>query len=201
MVFVIYISMRTTILTLFAISASLGIHAQTRQTLTLQEAVQRAQAHSAEARSAAHAYRAAYWNYRSYKANMLPSVSLTSNPELNRSITAVTLPDGTVNYAHRNQLMVDAGVEITQNVPWTGGQFFVNTNLQRLDVFTDSKTTYRSVPVVVGYQQNLFGHNSLKWNKRIEPIRFTEAKKNLVETMELVAARATQRFFQLAAAG
>lgn len=35
---------------------------------------------------------------------------------------------------------------------------------------------------------------------RIEPVRYREAKKSYVETLELVATRATQKFFNLATA-
>jgi outer membrane protein TolC len=54
--------------------------------------------------------------------------------------------------------------------------------------------------VSIGYQQSLFGYNSLKWDRRIEPIRYQEAKKSYVETLELVASNAISRFFALAGA-
>ena len=43
---------------------------------------------------------------------------------------------------------------------------------------------------MIGYRQSLFGYNSLKWDKRIEPVRYQEAKKSYVETLELVSANA-----------
>jgi outer membrane protein TolC len=54
--------------------------------------------------------------------------------------------------------------------------------------------------VVIGYSQNLFGYNYLKWNKRIEPVRYSTAQKQYAETLELVASAAAMRFFQLATA-
>ena len=48
--------------------------------LTLDEAIRIAQAHSPEAQAAAHTYRAAYWSYRSFRANYLPEVNLVSSP-------------------------------------------------------------------------------------------------------------------------
>ena len=47
--------------------------------LTLSQAIEIAQQHSPEAQAARHTYRAAYWNYRFYKANYLPSVTLSSS--------------------------------------------------------------------------------------------------------------------------
>jgi outer membrane protein TolC len=69
-----------------------------------------------------------------------------------------------------------------------------------LDIFNDHSVSWQTSPVNVAYSQSLFGYNSLKWNRRIEPIRYTEAKKSYVETLELVAAEATKRFFDLATA-
>ena len=59
---------------------------------------------------------------------------------------------------------------------------------------------YSTIPVSVGYTQSLFGYNSLKWDRRIEPIRYAEAKKNYAETIELVSAGASSYFFNLATA-
>lgn len=181
-------------------AALTALHAQDTLRITLPEAIRMAQEQSPEAIAARHSFRSAYWSWRSFKANLLPSLTFVSDPSLNRSISAVTNPDGTDNFVHRNQLSVDAGLTINQNVPFTGGSLFVNTSLQRLDMFSEGRTSYKSTPIVVGYQQNLFGYNQFKWDKKIEPVRYTEAKKTLVETLELVAGRTTLKFFQLAVA-
>ena len=47
-------------------------------TLSLQQAIEIAQENSPEAQAARHTYRAAYWNYRFFRANYLHSVTLTS---------------------------------------------------------------------------------------------------------------------------
>ncbi len=58
----------------------------------------------------------------------------------------------------------------------------------------------RLSPVSFWYRQSLFGYNSLKWDRRIEPVRYQEAKKSYVETLELVSANAIHKFFALATA-
>lgn len=176
------------------------VKAQDTLRLTLEETIKMAQQNSPEAIAARHSFRASYWNWRTFKANQLPSLSFTSDPVLNRSISSVTLPDGSDNYVHRNQFTVDGGFTINQNVPFTGGTLSVTTSLQRLEIFGENAVSYKSTPVVIGYQQNLFGYNSLKWDRKIEPVRYIEAQKILTETLELVAARATSKFFQLATA-
>ena len=54
--------------------------AQNVMSLSLVDAIYIAQEHSPQAQAARHTYRSAYWNYRFYKANYLPSLTMTSNP-------------------------------------------------------------------------------------------------------------------------
>lgn len=169
-------------------------------TLTLSQTIVLAQEQSSEAQAARHTYLAAEWNYKYYRANYLPSVTFTSSPSLNRVISKITLPDGSSTFVKQNQLSTDASLRLTQNIPLTGGQIFLNTSLQRQDEFENKTVAYSSQPVVIGYQQSLFGYNSLKWDRRIEPLRYREAKKTYNETMELIASRASTYFFSLASA-
>ena len=82
----------------------LQLQAQKTLTLTLSEAIEMARRNSPEAIAARHAFRASYWNWRSFRAKQLPSLTLTSDPSLNRSIQSVTLEDGSDKFVHRNQL-------------------------------------------------------------------------------------------------
>ena len=156
--------------------------------LTLGQTIERARRQSPDAQTAQHSFRSAYWNYKYYKANYLPALKLTSDPYLNRAINKVTMGDGSVKFVEQNLLSTDLTLSLTQNIPWTGGTLFVETSAQRLDLFSDHSTSWQTSPI------------SLKWNRRIEPLRYREAKKTYVETLELVAANATQKFFALATA-
>ena len=168
--------------------------------LTLRQAIEIAQKHSPEAEAARHTYRSAYWSYRFYKANYLPSVTLTSSPSFNKQISKVTQPDGTNLFIKQNQLAVDLDLKINQNVWFTGGSLFVRSNVQRMDELENDVTAYNTQPVVIGYEQALFGYNSLKWDRRIEPVRFREARKAYNEALELVASQTSNHFFNLATA-
>ena len=189
---------------LLLIAAACGMEAaapaQEALELTLQQTIRHAQEQSPDAQSARHSFRSSYWNYRYYRANYLPNLTLTSNPYLDRAINKVTLGDGSVKFVEQNLLASDLTLSLTQNVPWTGGTFFVETSAQRIDLFSDNSHSYQTSPVNIGYRQSLFGHNSLKWDRRIEPVRYREARKRYAETLELVAAAATQKFFALATA-
>ena len=169
-------------------------------TLTLEDAISMAHDNSPEVQAARHTYRAAYWNYRSFRANYLPSVSLISNPYLNRQINKITQPDGTEQFIRQNKLSTDLGLQISQNVSFTGGNFFVQTSTQRIDEFGSNGRAYNTQPFSIGYTQSLFGYNYLKWDKRIEPVKYREACKTYAETMELIASRTCQLFYALASA-
>ena len=168
--------------------------------LSLDKCIALAQQQSADALAAKHQLEAAEWNYRYYQANYLPSVSLSSSPSLNRQVSSITQPDGTNVFVRQNQLSTDLSLSIRQNVALTGGTLFVNSNIYRQDEFEQHTHGYSTVPFSIGYQQSIFGHNSLKWAKRTEPLRVRIARKQYQETMELVAARASSYFFMLASA-
>lgn len=173
---------------------------ESKRTLTLQQAICLAQANSPEAQAARHTYRAAYWSYRAFRADYLPEVSLNSSPYLNRQINRVTQPDGTELFLRQNQLSTDLSLSINQNVWFTGGNFFIQTSAQRMDELGGNVKAYNTQPFSIGYQQSLFGYNSLKWNRRIEPVRFQEAKKTYAETLELIASKTCELFFNLVTA-
>jgi outer membrane protein TolC len=89
-------------------------------------------------------------------------------------------------------------LELNQNVGLTGGRLFVNSNLQRYDVFGDNgRTQYISTPTRIGYYQPTIKYNALKWEKKINPLKYEEAKKNYIENVEQVNIRAVSNFFDL----
>jgi len=168
--------------------------------LSLERAIDIARKNSPDALVARHSFRSQYWNYCYYKANYLPSLTLNSTPNFNHRINAITLPDGASRYVQQNQLKVDANLTLNQNIALTGGALFIRSDIQRLDILNDKIYSYMTNPILIGFQQSLNGYNYLKWDKKIEPIRFEEAKKSYVETMELLSANVTRIFFNLARA-
>ena len=193
--------MNVRLILLFVISANIEAAAQGDSLrLTLSDAIALAQRQSSDALAARHSLEAAEWSYRYHKANYLPSVTLSSSPSLNRQLNSITQPDGTNVFVRQNQLSTDLALSISQNVTLTGGTLFLRNNLQRIDEFEQRTHGYSSVPFSIGYQQNLFGHNHLRWARRTEPLRHSIARKQYAETMELVASRASTYFFLLASA-
>ena len=135
--------------------------------MSLEQVVKIARLESPDARTARHSFRSAYWNYKYYRANYLPSLSLSSDPNLNRAINKITMGDGSVKFVEQNLLNTDLTLNLSQNIPWTGGSLFLETSAQRMDLFSEHKYSWQTSPVMIGYRQSLFGYNSLKWDKRM----------------------------------
>ncbi|MDR2139649.1 MAG: TolC family protein [Tannerella sp.] len=192
--------MKKIILLVTGLWMSLPVWAQSPQesiVLTMNEAIDLARKQSPDILSARHSFRSSYWNYCYYRANYMPALNFSSTPNFNHAINSITLSDGTSQFIQQNQLLTNASLSITQNVALTGGSLFIETGLQRLDILDQRETTYKSVPVVAGFRQSLLGYNQLKWDRKIEPLRFEAAKKSYVEMLELVSANTVAKFFNL----
>lgn len=169
-------------------------------TLSLRDAIELARKQSPAVQSARNAFLSAYWNYRYYRANYLPSVTLTSSPYINKEMNKITQSDGTAMFIRQDQFGADLTLKINQNISFTGGSFFIKSAINRLDELQNHTKAYSTQPLLIGYEQSLFGYNYLKWDKRIEPIRYEEAKKQYSETLELISATTCNHFFLLASA-
>ena len=136
-----------------------------QQTLNLSETIHTARNQSVEALEARQAFISTYWAYRSYQASRLPSFYMYGNlMNFDRSLTLLQDPeDGTLNYVSSNNLQNGVGLQINQNITFTGGTLSVASDLSRIDQFGMNKSlTWYSRPVTVSYYQPLFTYNQFK---------------------------------------
>ncbi len=184
--------------------AAMVMNAQKSQKteLTLNEVIDIAIKKSPRAIMAQHTFKASYWSFRSYRANYKPSLTLNSTPfNLNRSFESLTLDDGTDQFVERRSLSNSGNLEIAQRIAPTGGDLFVSSSLERVQLLTGDKTqTYLIAPVKVGYRQPLVTYNSYKWERKIEPLRYKEAKRDYLSTLEDISRMAINYFFDLSLA-
>ncbi len=189
-----------TILVFCLFSLSTFCFAQTETIrLTLEEVIALAQSDAPDVLIAQTRLSNNYWIYQSFLADYKPQIDLSGQiPAWNRSIVPTTQEDGTVKYTPINFLSNSVGLSLSQDIALTGGRIFATTNLERNDFFQDISTTaYLSTPISIGFQQPLFAFNELKWNKKIEPLRYEEASREYAENMEQIAYDAAQLFFQV----
>lgn len=193
--------------TLFAIGllSILKVSAQSNQTITLDlsKTVQLANDSSLSAFRAKNMYMASYWEYRSFKAERLPSFTLYMTPmSYNRDFTRRYDSDQDIDIYRRQQSFYSyANIAAQQNFDITGGTFFMDSELAYIRNFGGLMSSqYTSVPLRVGYRQSLIGYNRFKWEKKIEPIKFAKAQKELIAQLEETAEIAVGHFFDLAMA-
>jgi outer membrane protein TolC len=167
--------------------------------LTLPEVIQVAGEQSLMALLARHQFRSSYWEYRTHLASLRPGLTLDATiPSLNNSMESVTQPDGTEKFVTTSNMQTSLDLQLNQNIAFTGGRVFVTSQLQRNDNFgQDPPTTYLAYPVTIGFMQPINGYNELKWDRKIEPLKFDEAKLQYINTMERVSQRVVGYFFDL----
>ncbi len=183
--------------------STLLLSAQTKTLqLSLSEVVTLAQSDAPDVLIANTRLNNSYWRYKSFLADYKPQINLDAQlPNLNRSIASITLPDGTDAFINRSLMSSSLGLQLSQQITATGGTVFASTNLERIDIFktnnNPSTQSYLSAPISVGFIQPLFAYNQLKWNKKIEPLRYSERTKEYAEEMESVAFEAANLFFDV----
>ncbi|MCB2197606.1 MAG: TolC family protein [Bacteroidetes bacterium] len=168
--------------------------------LTFEQVIQLAREQSPDAIMAKHRYRANYWQFRTYRAEFRPGVKFYSTfPNLNRSYNEFSDSTGSY-YVKLNKNTTHLNVDIVQNVPFTGGQLSLRTDLSRLDNLESDEYSYSSTPFSITYSQPVLFYNEFKWQKKIEPLKYEEAKREYISSLEDVSLKAVGYFFDLALA-
>lgn len=155
-----------------------------------------AQKNSPDALVAQTRFKNSYWQYRTYKADFYPMLSFDGTlPELNRSLSRITLPNGQDAFVSRSYIANTSSLSLSQKIGLTGGSVFVNTGLQRIDILTTKEFSYLSTPASIGINQPVFGFNQMRWARRIEPIRYTIAKRQFAQDLEDISLQTINLFF------
>lgn len=169
--------------------------------MSLDDAIAIATDSSLQAFQVKNLYLQSYWGYRSFKAARLPAVNLTLQP-ISYSRTILKRYDSQQDvdvYRPQQQLSSYGGLSITQNFDLTGGTFYINSGLNYIKNMGDNPfEQFNSTPVRIGYSQSLFGFNSFKWERKIEPLKYEIAKKKYIYDREAISETSTQYFFNLA---
>lgn len=185
------------VLATFAFSQILT--AQNEREITLNEAIALARTQSVDAAVALNELKTAYWEYRTFRADLLPEVNLTGTlPNYKKSYSSYQNSDGTYGFVRNNYLELSGDLSIDQNIWLTGGKLSLSTSLDYIRQFGgNGKEQFMSVPINLELTQPIFGVNKLKWNRRIEPVRYEEAKAAFISATEDVTRKTITYFFQL----
>lgn len=167
--------------------------------ITLAEAIALARVQSVDAAVALNELKTAYWEYRTFRANLLPEVNLTGTlPSYNKSYSTYQNSDGSYTFVRNNTLNLAGEISIDQNIWLTGGKLSLTSSLNYVkQLGAGGYHQFMSVPVGLELTQPIFGVNTLKWDRRIEPVRYAEAKAAFISATENVTITAITYFFNL----
>ncbi len=171
--------------------------------LTLQRTIEIANDSSLTTFRNRNMYLSGYWEFRTYKANRLPRLTLELTPaQYYRYITQRYDSNKDIDiYREQQMFSANGGINIEQNLDILGGTFYVNSDLSFMRNFGDTKSTqYSTVPFRIGYQQGLLGYNSFRWDRKIEPLKYEKVKKEFIYNTEALSEEAVAYFFDLAMA-
>lgn len=181
-----------------------GLKAQeANKILTLEQVLVLAKEQSPDAMLAKHRYLSSFWEFKTYQAGLLPQLNLQSElVNWNKSIITYTNSDGSVQYTQTNNVTTEIGMSLRQNIGFSGGNIFVQTGANAIQDFTSDTLSrlFRTVPVAIGFSQPIFQYNAYKWQKKIEPLKFDEAKREYILSMEEISSNAINNFYNLALA-
>jgi len=190
-----------TFITVFLFSAQKNA-AQEIKKLTFDEVIKIAEDQSPQALMAKHRFRASYWQYRTYVAQYRPALTLSgTTPDYSTAYTRV-YTGGQWEYVPTNMLQNIGALSLAQNIGFTGGSISLESDLTLQNDFAATPNTrkYITVPMSIRLNQPIFRYNSLKWQTKIEPLKYAAAKKTFLSNIEDVHLTAVQYFFQLALA-
>tara|TARA_R110002074_G_scaffold358251_3_gene530531 strand:- start:1229 stop:2701 length:1473 start_codon:yes stop_codon:yes gene_type:complete len=187
------------IITLFVCLLVSALSQSQTRLITLEEAIKMAQKESPDYQTLLNRNQSSYWRFRNYQARFLPQLRLNATlPEYSNSIRRITNDSGQDIFVNTNQARVDGRLALTQNLALTGGSFSISSQLERISVFGNNESIgYSIVPFSVNYFQNSIFYNPFKWDKKIEPLVYEEARREFIENMEQISLNTCRRYFGL----
>jgi len=187
----------------FFMAATSLTEAQEIKKLTFTEVIKLAEEQSPNALMAKHRFRSSYWQYRSYKAQFLPSLTLSgTTPDFSNGLDKVYDSQQQLYiYTPKNTISNLGTLSLSQNIGPTGTIISMSSDLTLFkDIQRKLGTNYITHPASLNVTQPIRKYNTLKWQTKIEPVKYQAAKKTYLADIETVHLSAVQNFFSLALA-
>lgn len=166
---------------------------------SLDDAIAMARVKSVDAAVALDELRTAYWEWRTYRADQLPEINFSATaPSYSNQYTPYMNSQGSYSFVNNNYLEAQGQLSITQQVRLTGGTISLNSSLDFMRMYgSDGGNRFMTIPVALTLNQPIFGVNTMKWQSRIEPVRYSEAKAAFLSATEDVARATVEYYFAL----
>lgn len=180
-----------------------SLKGQVQQSLSLEQTLELANKESLEAFRAKRQYAINYWEYKSYKARLLPRVDLNVEPfTYNRSFVRRYDNDNNIEVYRLQQNLNSFGeLSISQNIGLTGATVFASSSINRLVNYGDQVIEdYNSTPIQVGIIQPIMAYNPLKWEKKTALLEYEKSKKDYIAREQDINLETVSLFFNWALA-
>jgi len=168
--------------------------------LTLNDVIRIAHINSNASVAARYGFAKAEVQYNVYKKQYLPIIiGNFTVPSLDHSLNIVQNTEtGIYKFVQSNLMRINGGISISQSIPFTGGLITLNSYLERIDQFNPQREiAIYNQPVYLTLTQPIIGtFNYLKWNKKLEPIKYEKAKTDFLDNMEDISEKAVEYFFK-----
>lgn len=139
-----------------------------------------------------------FYAFKSYKSGLKPQLGLDGNlANYSRDFLGVVQPDGSIIFQPRTQNYSNIGLSLSQQIGATGGTLAVSSYLTRFDDFNLNEKQYSGIPINISLAQPLFGFNDLKWEKKIEPLKYQQAEKDFNLDISNISLQTTKLFFDV----
>lgn len=172
--------------------------AAAQQTFSVEQIIERAKAQSPASKQAETRKENRYWSYRLYKTNYNPQLRLFGNiPQYTKMFQTNRLDNGTIVYQSVEQTNSVLSLSLEQPIGLTGGTIAVNTGFNNFKDYELNIARWSGSVINISLEQPLFAFNPLKWDRKTEPLRYEESKREYVEQMEFISREAVNRFFNV----
>lgn len=166
--------------------------------LSLPQVVELAKSNSIAAKQAVTIKETKYWEWKTFKSNYQPQLALSGIlPGYTKTYVQVQQPNGSILFQPVHNDNSSLTLDFSQSIAATGGTIYGTTQLQRFDDFDRNNVLYNGIPYGIGYTQPILQFNSLKWDKKIEPLKYNESKQAYIESQEKIAVNVTDDYFDL----
>jgi outer membrane protein TolC len=190
----------TTLFFFISIGYMLPGAAQAPARLNLSEAIRMATDSSLSAFKAKNLYISDYWEYRNYKALRKPQMTLNTDLfEYERSLVKRYNSVKDIDEYKQQQYLYSYGdINVSQQLPFSGGTLSFDTKLARLQYYgATNYTQFTAVPYKISLSQPILGFNTYKWKFKIEPVKYEKAKKVYLQSVETISIQTVDYFFDL----
>jgi len=166
--------------------------------LTMNDAILIARYSSPESVRVKVEYQTKLWEREIFLSSLKPQLVLnTTLPQLERKVGEVPQSDGTVKFVRYANSSLQTSLSVEQAIPLTGGTLSIGSELLRYDNIESKAHSYAAYPINIALRQPIMGYNSLKWGKKIDPIKLEEINREYARNIELSIQRTLNLFYSL----